>query len=222
MITNFKNFNLITESPDKIYQNHKVKCLNDAKDAVPFFFEVNKNHTKVEELWIGPNGSYHSNMNITGVERAYAGRLWLDSKIIAFWVYPNKKLFESMVEALEFKLDIDIFFNNWKIEIIKTDKNKIKRSEYKRFGKKQDFYFGGRSEYMDAKIFQLISIEDYLGSDNVPKELQIQHLMNWEEKELAKKLGEIHFTGFGSDKTSWDQPHNLKYRQAIYQENKKP
>jgi hypothetical protein len=26
--------------------------------------------------------------------------------------------------------------------------------------------------------------------------------------------------GFGSDKTGWDKPHNIKYKQAIYQENK--
>ena len=42
--------------------------------------------------------------------------------------------------------------------------------------------------------------------------------MNWEEKKKLNKASI--FKGWGSDRTAWDQPRNLKYRQAIYQEKK--
>ena len=44
--------------------------------------------------------------------------------------------------------------------------------------------------------------------------------MNWKEKALAKKQGELNMKGWGSDKTAWDSPHNIQWRQAIYQEKK--
>ena len=40
-------------------------------------------------------------------------------------------------------------------------------------------------------------------------------MMNWKEKELAKKAGALKVGKWGSYKTGWDQPHNIKYRQAI-------
>ena len=43
-------------------------------------------------------------------------------------------------------------------------------------------------------------------------------MLNWQEKDKLKKEKGVH--GFGSDKTAWDRPHNIKYRRAIYQENK--
>ena len=70
---------------------------------------------------------------------------------------------------------------------------------------------------MDVEQCELLVKSYTTGS----KELQIQHLMNWQEKELAKKFGKIHFGSFGSRLTAWDQPHNIKWRQKVYQENKK-
>ena len=40
-------------------------------------------------------------------------------------------------------------------------------------------------------------------------------MLNWKEKQ------KLNINNFGSSKTAWDKPHNIKYRQAIYQENKK-
>ena len=45
-------------------------------------------------------------------------------------------------------------------------------------------------------------------------------MKKWQDKEKEKKPGEIKVTGFGSDKTAIDRPHNIKYRQIIYKENK--
>ena len=43
-------------------------------------------------------------------------------------------------------------------------------------------------------------------------------MLNWDEKEKLKKKSGV--KGFGSSKTSWDSPMNIKWRQALYQENK--
>ena len=81
-----------------------------------------------------------------------------------------------------------------------------------------DYYSGDSTDYTNTKI---ISIDEYSGSEDFSEKDKLQHLMNWKEKELAKKLGKINFGNFGSKLTSWDQPHNIKYRRLTHQENKK-
>lgn len=211
MITKFNKFNLITENPDNITYNHQHIYMSD-DDAMPFFCIVNSDDTEVEEIYFGTNGDYHSDIDDNyDLEKAYPGRMWLDHKIMAFWVYPNDKLFKSIIHNIEDQQGIQIFNNDWKIEVIE------KNGKFKRRKEDEDVY-SNTGEYDKAKI---IPLDDYAGSEDVPEELQIMHLMNWKEKELAKKLGKIHFGSSGSHKTAWDSSHNIKWRQAIYQENKK-
>ena len=215
MITKFKNY-LITESPDTIYDEEGHGHYYQSDEAKPFFVEVNSDHTKVEKIFVGKRGSCHGDMRQNNISKtkAYPGRVFLDSKLMAFWVYPNEKLFISIIEKLEDKLDIEMFDNGWRIEVIKTN-NGIKRTEFE--PQVGDYYFSNGRSSGDKT---LIPIEEYAGSENVSKEDQIMHLMNWKEKDEAIKAGKFHFGSFGSFKTGWDQPHNIKYRQAIYQENK--
>jgi hypothetical protein len=207
MITRFNKYKLITEDPDHIYvDNNKGYNMSD-KDAVPFVCIVNKKNTEVEKLYFGEYSTYHDNMNydITGI-KAYPGRIWLDSKIIAFWVYPKVKLFKLIINKIEENFDIQIFNNDWKMEVIKNEAGKLKKK------KENDDLYINTGGYENAIV---IPLDEYTGSEDVPKELQIQHLMNWKEKELARKLGKIHFGVFGSNLTAWDQPYNIRYRQAI-------
>ena len=67
---------------------------------------------------------------------------------------------------------------------------------------------------------EIISIEEYIGSENQSEEDYNMHLKKWQDKEKEKKPGEQKVIGFGSDKTAIDRPHNIKYRQIIYKENK--
>ena len=214
MITKFKNY-LITESPDSMNYNGKHLDFEDV-DAKPFFVEVNSDHTKVKNIYVGSFGSCHSDIPFSDDQdkKAYPGRLYFDNKIMAFWVYPNEILFKDIIKNLEEELDIELFNNGWKIEIIKTEDDIIYRKSV-RSGDPDDFF--SQTYWGDTEI---IPIEDYSGSEDVPEEQQIMHLMNWKEKNLAIKAGKFHFKSFGSYKTGWDQPHNIKYRQAIYQENK--
>lgn len=217
MITKFKKYNLVKESPDNLTYNDNIYSI-DKDDNIPFFVVTNTNHTKVEDTYIGENRSYHSELEIrpemSRYDRTYPGRLWMKPKVITFWVYPNVELFLDIVKHLEKKLNIKMFNNNWKIEVLTID-DEIHTTEYDPY--EYDYY----NKELPRGEIKVVPIEDYVGSENLPEELQIQHLMNWKEKELAKKLGKIHFGKWGSYKTGWDQPHNIKYRQAIYQENKK-
>ncbi len=211
MITEFKKFNLITEDPDSFVYNGDHIYLSD-DDAMPFFC-ILENDTTVDEIYFGPTSGYHGDIIIDDKlfnERSYPGRLWFDRKIMAFWVYPDNILFKSIIRKIEKEKDIKIFNNGWKIEVIEKEDGPKRRKEG------EDIYMN-TGEYDYAKI---IPLDDYAGSEDVPEEKQIMHLMNWKEKELARKIGKLHFGTFGSRKTAWDKPHNIKWRQAIYQENK--
>ena len=218
MITKFNKFNLIKESPD---------CINDVdvdtdlnyfdEDAIPFFASVDKNHTKILRVNVGDYEKYHSDITYRGQNKAYAGRLWEDYRIMSFWVYPNVELFKQLITKLEKKLKIKIFNNDWKIEVIINDSGDIDKVEYDSELKEDDEdYFFRPDDQMDGEL-KIIPIEEYIGSEDQPEELRIQHLLSWKEKQKQKKA----VKGFGSDKTAWDSPHNIKYRQTIYQENKK-
>ena len=181
-----------------------------------FFVTVNSDHTKVEKLYIGGEGDWHKDLEYDeDEEKMYPGRLWLKGKIMAFWIYPNEVLFADIIKKLEKELRRKIFNNRWRIEVIEK-KNKIKRKKYK--GEDEDYY-GTNHEYGQSH-YKIIPLDNYIGSENPPEEAKIQHLMNWKEKQLAKKQGKLDTKGWGSDKTAWDSPHNLPWRQAIYQEKK--
>lgn len=196
MITNFKEYNLILESPNDITYNNKLYVV-EQENAYPIVSEVTGNYSKIKNVLVGYEGSYHGDLGyIEGedLKLAYRGRIWTDIKIITFFVYPSLRLFKQIIKILEDRINTKIFNNDWKIEILTGRK------------------INGKCET------EIIPIEDYIGSGNVPKEIQIMHLMNWQEKEKMRK--ETGTKGFGSAKTAWETPHNIKWRQALHQENK--
>ena len=105
MITKFKKY-LIKESPDHIYDGDtRYYCMDE--DAIPFFVNVNSDHTKLENIFFGDHNDYHSDIKYSGsrYERAYPGRIWTKGKIMTFWVYPNEKLFSEIIKAIENKFN---------------------------------------------------------------------------------------------------------------------
>jgi hypothetical protein len=215
MITKFVKFNLITESPDcvEVDDDKDNNFLYSDAEAIPFFASVDKDYSKILRMNVGKHGDKHNDMLYKGKNKAFAGRLWLYSRIISFWVYPNIKLFKQIIKQLEKKLKIKLFNNHWRIEVIIDNNGNINREEYDSNLNNDNFF---RPDEQIKGDNQLISIEDYIGSQDQPEELRIQHMLNWKEKEKKKTV----VKGFGSDKTGWDKPHNIKYKQAIYQENK--
>jgi hypothetical protein len=213
VITKFSKY-LIKESPDSVYLDDCVIVHQD-KDARPFGVITNDDQTELKKLKIGYAGSMHNDSGLDNDRCIFPGRIWLNHKIISFWVYPNDILFHQIIDKLEQKLTIKIWNEGWRIEV-KKDNDEIKKREID--DKENDLYFGDDFEDYES---ELIPIEDYAGSEDFDDIQKKMHLMNWEEKQRMKEQGIKLTPGFGSDRTAWDKPRNLQYRQSIYQENKK-
>lgn len=131
MIVNFKNFNLITEDPDHVWDDEKGQRFScDWDEARAFTVDTNKDRTEVENMYFGPPGGSHGQMRYQGKNRSFPGRIWLESKILAFWVYPNDQLFKSIIKRLEEEFNIKIMNNGWRIEVQKTG-DEIKKKDPK-------------------------------------------------------------------------------------------
>jgi hypothetical protein len=207
MITNFKYY-LITENPDILYTDNEKYYVND--DSIPFFAGVKDD--KVVSVYVGDRGSNHSDSKVKmskDEHEAYPGRLWLSGKIMSFWVYPNEKDFRTIINGLEKLLNIKIFKNGWQIEIVE------KGGEIQKKDSGADYYY---SDYNNSDYNDIISLDYYTGSNDVPEEVRLRHLMNWKEKESMYKSGKISRGKFGSSMVAFDQPRNIKYRHALYQE----
>jgi hypothetical protein len=157
----FEDFKL-NESPEDI-----VKLgLNQWDDETrPFGFD------EYGDSIIGDYGdSHYSEWDAVMIDEMtynYPGRFWETSKIISFWVYPPKEKFKEMINELGINADIKFWDNGWEIEVIIED-DKI-------YDKKDgDLYnITPKERIMETKI---IPIEEYIGSDDVPKEEYLNHL----------------------------------------------
>jgi len=130
----------------------------------------------------------------------YAGRLYMSSKIITFWEFPetNEILMKLLTDIEE---ETSIHFNNsWTVEVPLF----IKDSDH-------TAYWGDWYPKQSAQKF--VPIDKYVGGVmRSEEEMQQKHIMDPIEKEKQKKLNPV-AKGFGSDRTAWDSPHNIEYRQ---------
>lgn len=176
MIKKFKEFKLIKENPSYIRdENGKKVCDMDDEDSKPFYCEVNDNHTNVINVYFGDYKDSHFNAGYDIENPSYPGRLWTKSKIISFWVYPNILLFKSIIKKIENELNIKIFDNDWRIEVVKKEGKIVKT----KFSNDIDDYYNSD---IDFDVEDLVPIEDYTGSQNVPEREKLWHLMNAKEK----------------------------------------
>ena len=54
-----------------------------------------------------------------------SGRLWKGRKVMSFWTYPDKNLFTKIIDDLELKSSLHIWNNDWLIEVVIDNKDKI-------------------------------------------------------------------------------------------------
>jgi hypothetical protein len=89
----------ITESPDNVIVNNGERYLkyNDT-EAVAFGYINNR-------LLIGNLGRSHGQMGHSRDEFEYAGRVWLNSRIISFWKYPSVEMLQKILKDLDYELD---------------------------------------------------------------------------------------------------------------------
>ena len=194
----------MNESPDYI---DKYKNFYQNSDALPIIAWLNEDGVYVG---IGEYGCSHSSVkkpSNLGFKYSieYSGRLFTYNKVMSFWKYPDKETFIEIINKLEKKLKKKLWNNDWKIEILLVD-NKIPI----------DLPYNGMSEYdKDTSKYEIIPIEDYLKSEDMPDELRKIHLMSWAEKDSLRKAGKDplkYYKSLGKEKP-------LAYKQAIYQEN---
>ena len=194
----------MNESPDYI---DKYKNFYQNSDALPIIAWLNEDGVYVG---IGKYGCSHSSVkkpSNLGFKYSieYSGRLFTYNKVMSFWKYPDKETFIEIINRLEKKLKKKLWNNDWKIEILLVD-NKISI----------DFNFDDLS-YYDIKNLknEIIPIEDYLKSEDIPDEERNIHMMSWAEKDSLRKAGKDplkYYKSLGKEKP-------LAYKQAIYQEN---
>ena len=216
---------LLIESPDKIVtHDKKVYYATDGPDK-KYAFEVilNKQTSRVADVLISsiPNvwhaddpitdSPMRGTANITSInkikrstypfdwEKIYPGRLFMDPKVITFWVYPREKELKKIISIIEKKMGIQIMGNNWFIEVYEEGLRKRGKKQYA-----NNYYRGEESK--------LIPIEKFVGSKRPPKKDYIQH--------LDSKHRNTVISGFGSK-----HPHYMDKRKwqmaTVGMENKK-
>jgi hypothetical protein len=223
-------FNKLYESPDRIYYGKKILNFN-TYNAIPFGFIKKYIFDKIDmsKLRKEPDGKLKDNF-ILGKEYTthpyiandyrlydlevdvvavadvityfdYAGRIWVEDKIMSFWQYPETK--EKLKEIINYINELSTDFkidNNWKIEVYTGDMNDLKQGKWL-FNIKQD-----KDENVTSNNSKIIPIEQYKGSEDPPEQELIIHTLNWREREILKNQGKINMRGWGSDKKAKSNP----------------
>jgi len=210
MIKKFENFKLLKENPSYVRDKNGDKlCDMDDSDSKPFYCDVNDNHTNVINVYFGDFTDSHYNAGHEIDNPCYPGRLWTNNKIISFWTYPNILLFKSIIKKIENELNIKIFNNGWKIEVVRKN-GEIMKTEY---SEDVDNYYNSD---IDFDLEELIPIEQYSGSENVSDREKLWHLMNAKEKAEKISSGSRPQIQGGSSKTAWGTMNDIRWRQAKY------
>jgi len=130
----------------------------------------------------------------------YAGRVYTSLKIISFWEFPeNKKVLQQILNDIEEETSIH-FDNSWRVEVPLNYNNTASWGTWHPSKNSQEF----------------VPIDKYDGGfSRSEEEMKQKHIMSPIEKEAIKKKHPV-LAGFGSDKTAWDSPNNIKVRQTKY------
>jgi len=113
----------------------------------------------------GPEHAINNKTKPYGVnwKKAYPGRLFMEPKVITFWVYPSNKELKQIVNIIEEKKNIKIYDNDWKIEIYREGMQNKGEHNYE-------------NNYQRNLPSEIIPIEKYIGSKKPPEKEYLQHL----------------------------------------------
>jgi hypothetical protein len=223
MIKKFTSFNKLNESPDSIFFNNK-KSTYKSDDAVPF--SIFKN-LKTDEYFL----YVHNKKGVTHYEMQYVpygnekmpkyekiwsifyGRLWLDSKVIAFWKIPLKNRIEgkNILDIEQYykekiptnkENDIDVF--NY---YMKDLKNKLVKRGF--ISKNEDM---GEWYIETTNELDFIKVKDFTG-DFTPNEDELKYHLMKSEDERRKFRTKKYFGNVDDSKP-------LKFKQALLKSEK--
>jgi hypothetical protein len=132
----------------------------------------------------------------------YAGRIYVTPQILTFWEFPESStILKQLLADIEEETTIR-FNNSWKVEVPVI------------YDKDIDINADWGSWHPRSGSQKFISINMYSGGfARSEKEMKQNHVELPIEKE-KNKLKTDYARGFGSDRTSWDSPNNIKIRQA--------
>ena len=158
------------------YNNDKMSVID--KEYIKgdiFVGSKSVTHSEMVEEYTGQYLSYNDENPRTHLK--YAGRLWMNSKVISFWDYPDnyielRKVLDDIEKELNRKEQINLIIDDsWLIEVIMVDGDQI-INKYKYWG---DSEISGDGRYIDNSI--LIPISNYKGSSKrSDDELAMKHL----------------------------------------------
>lgn len=127
-----KIISLLYESPDNIKFKDKRIIYQD-KDAHAFiYYDVPKDANG--GLWFSDQAGWGHSLFLTWISEKYKvtlpsssndgkrpiyfGRLWKDSKVISFWEYPKKPIFDKLMVELKKHVKID---DTWQIDLFNKE-----------------------------------------------------------------------------------------------------
>jgi len=185
--------NILKENPDKVFNNNGI-IIADFMDNDTYVFgyisdklyilSSPKNHFDLYQMYITKDSKKNIYHNLGRKEFQYPGRLWINKKLISFWVYPTKIKLKKIVNDLENELKIDIW-NKFNIEVVVKNDNIINPDNIY-----WDEEITSDSEY---KI-EIIPINKYIKSEKQLK-FNVPHIIS----PLLKQKKEVPY-GVGSRK----------------------
>jgi len=155
------------------------------------------------------------------MEYDYIGRIWIKSKVITFWKYPeNKKDLKKVVESLDKEVDVEMWDNGWKILIIMVkgvaDTNITNKLVYSR----DQGVESKDGEDLYEHTEKLIPLEDFETSLNPTEEELINHIQS-----PLKKQNKNIYSGIGSKKKipgAYPNELPVETRNRLYNESMIP
>ena len=187
----------LNESPDNF-------LLPDKNE--PIFWDDSENRVfgySNDKFYISKKtGLTHKDLFDTRLNMKFPGRLWIDYKLISFWIYPNKEEFLKIAKDIKNEIEIDILEDGWLVEVVNSDK--IKKMYDVILGNKEFptpgnmiiskwphewGNFGGNKTYTF-----FVPTNEYIGSEQLsPEELSQEHV-----KSPVLKQSKV-VQGFGSE-----------------------
>jgi len=180
------------ENPNHIYKNIKGEWIDlsfEDDDAIPFFYDIELNtiflgQSKIDGIYyIHPeliqivnkhrSQKGYAPLSIYDTNLLYSGRIWKGRKVISFWSYPDKEMFDIIINKLEDKSSVRIWGNDWLIEVVIGDDNiSIKNLPYN----------WKDNNAMEKGIIKMVPVDEYDKSENFDREDHIKSPLNKSKK----------------------------------------
>lgn len=209
MITKFKLF----ENPDSIYDPAASdNPIAEWCDMDSYIFgypkvpmHLHNNLLDMDRLWLESDCTHENAGLVTDIEYfdgtslrkrdyttredfKFAGRVWLKTKLLSFWYYPEKGEMKPFLKDLkyEFKerygVNLNFYDGEWRVEIVEGEIYRSSRDSWSNFINKT----------------KIIPLTEYDGSEErTPEELKQQHILSpmlvnkpksWKSKKLPGQL----------------------------------